>query len=234
MAARKKSTVNLTKKRQKKDNPRPQKSEVVGAGGDALLAKSRLSRKQKFIIAGGALLAIALLISGRGIFVAATVNGTPVTRLEVIRELEKQGGKQVLDSLINEKLILSEARKKNAGATESEIDAKIEKFKEQLSAQGQDYDTVLELQGVKSEELRKQVRIQVILEKLLADRVSVSDDEIAKFIETNKSFMPENMNEDQLKNLAREELIQQKLSGEYANWLNEIKASAKVNYLVEY
>ncbi|MCR4330711.1 MAG: SurA N-terminal domain-containing protein, partial [Patescibacteria group bacterium] len=56
-------------------------------------------------------LTLALLFYGKGVFVAATVNGSPISRLSVVQQLEKEGGKNTLDSLITERLIESEVKK---------------------------------------------------------------------------------------------------------------------------
>jgi len=45
---------------------------------------------------------VILLIAAfqlKGLFIAAMVNGEPISRLTIIKELEKQGGKQALSSL---------------------------------------------------------------------------------------------------------------------------------------
>ena len=58
------------------------------------------------------LVIIGIVIFGykyRGEFIVATVNGKPVTRLELISELEKQGASKALDSIIVQKLIAEKA-----------------------------------------------------------------------------------------------------------------------------
>lgn len=190
--------------------------------------------KKKVVIAGGVLLAAFLIYSAKDLFIAATVNGYPVSRLEVVRELEKQGGEQVLESLVNEKIILQEARKANITITDEDVNAKVNQFKEQLSAQGQEYNAILEAQGVSEADFKKQVEIQVYLEKMLADKTTVTEEEIKTFLEENTAYMPEGLSDEEKRNMAMEELKQQKLSTEFSNWLTEAKANAKVNYFVEY
>src|SRR5882724_9068411 len=55
----------------------------------------------------------AFLYYARGIFVAAVVNGQPISRLSVIKETEKQSGKQALETIVRNTLIEQEARKAN-------------------------------------------------------------------------------------------------------------------------
>src|SRR5581483_10957610 len=83
----------------------------------------------------------------RGILVAASVNGQPVSRLSVISMLEKEGGKQVLDNLITNSLILQEAKKQNVSVNLSEIQSEEDKIQAQLKTSGSDLDTALASQG---------------------------------------------------------------------------------------
>lgn len=200
----------------------------------ATTQKRNIDFKKKVIIAGGVLLAAFLIYSAKDLFVAATVNGYPISRLEVIRELEKQGGKQVLEGIVNEKIILQEAKKANITITQADVNAKVDQFKEQLTTQGQDFNAILDAQGVTEADFRKQVGIQVTLEKMLADKTTVTEDEIKTFLDENSPYMPEGLSDEEKRNMAMEELKQQKLSSEFSNWLTEAKANAKVNYFVEY
>ena len=190
-------------------------------------------RKRLFIFV--VVLALAyVLFSSKDLFVAATVNGYPLSRVSVVRELEKQGGKQVLDNLISEMLVSQEARKANITVTDADIDAKVSALKEQMSAQGQDIDALLATQGISQADFRDQIKVQLYVEKLLEGKVTITDEKINEFIETNKAYLPTNLDEEGLKKLAREELLQQELSTQYSTWIAEVKQNADINYFVEY
>lgn len=193
-----------------------------------------MSIRKKLLIVVFVLGLSYFLFSSKELFIAATVNGYPVSRISVIRDLEKQGGSQVLDNLINEMLITQEAKKAGVVVTETEIDARIDELKDQMSAQGQDIDTLLSSQGVSQEEFRKNIRIQVFVEKVLGDKVTVTDEQIASFVETNKAFLPADLSEDELKDLARQELTQQELANQYSTWIAEVKQNSDIKYFVEY
>ena len=64
------------------------------------------------------ILILVALFFAKGIFVVATVNGSPISRLSLIQELEKQGGKQALEAIIDKKLIETELKKQNAISAE--------------------------------------------------------------------------------------------------------------------
>ena len=70
--------------------------------------------KQPKVLIG--LIVVILIVAAfflKGLFIAAVVNGEPISRITIISELEKQGGKQILSSLVNKILILQEAKKKH-------------------------------------------------------------------------------------------------------------------------
>ena len=62
--------------------------------------------KRKYLSIGiGIAFILLVLFLLKSVFIAAIVNGQPVWRIPLIRNLEKQGGKQVLNSLITNILI---------------------------------------------------------------------------------------------------------------------------------
>jgi len=170
----------------------------------------------------------------KGLFVAALVNGEPITRLAVISELEKQGGKQTLSSLVNQVLILQEAKKKNVQVTQAEADASLKQIEDSLKAQGQNLDTALAMQGMTRKDLSLQLKLRALVEKLLADKIKLTDKEIADYIEKNKDTFPAGMKEDEIKKSVTEQLKQQKLGSASQAWLAELNKNAKINYFVSY
>src|SRR5258706_5499792 len=75
-------------------------------------SRKLLGTRKSYVILIIFLLALgALLFYGRGIFVAAVVNGQPISRLAVVKDAEKQSGKTSLETIIRNTLIEQEARK---------------------------------------------------------------------------------------------------------------------------
>lgn len=194
---------------------------------------SRLSRKQIFtaliIIA-----AVALVYYFRGFFVAATVNGQPISRLSIIQELEKRQGKEALDSLVTETLILQETAKQKVVVPQAEIDAELASFEERLKASGQDLNSFLTSSGWTKEELIKQIKIQKLVEKVLGDKIIVTEEEINKYVEDNKDLFAQGTTDEDKKTQAKADLRQQKLGEEFQKWLADLKSKAKINYFVGY
>ncbi|KKQ29777.1 MAG: hypothetical protein A3C22_02440 [Candidatus Levybacteria bacterium RIFCSPHIGHO2_02_FULL_37_10] len=195
--------------------------------------KEKLKQPKVFIGLIVVILAIGIFFL-KGLFVAALVNGEPITRITIVKELEKQGGKQALSSLVNQTLILQEAKKKNVQVSQGEIDASIKKIEDSLKTQGQNLETALAQQGMTRQDLSMQLKLRNLVEKLLADRIKVTDKEVADYIEKNKDTFPIDMKEPEIKKSVTEQLKQQKLGSSSQAWLQELTKNAKINYFVNY
>src|SRR3990167_4525540 len=116
---------------------------------------------------------VALLYLGKSLFIVAMVNNQPISRLAVIRELESQSGKKALESIVTKTIILQEAKKQNIVILDGVIDDEIKAIDKNLKAQGQKLDDALAMQGLTKAQLRDQIRLQKILEKMLASDITV-------------------------------------------------------------
>lgn len=185
------------------------------------------------VIVGCVIVLLALIFVSRGLFIAATVNGSPISRLSVISELEKNSGKAALESLIVEKLINKEADKKGIEISDDEVNAEISKAEIQIKAQGGTLDEALASQGMTLEILKKQIAIQKKLEALLADKVQVTDADITKFIADNKINIPKGEEVSYNEQIVGS-IKQQKLSAESKLLVESLKAENTIRYFVSY
>ena len=179
------------------------------------------------------LIAVALFFA-KGIFVAATVNGSPISRLSVIKELEKQGGKQALEAMIDKKLIETELNKQKVTVTKEQIDAEIDKIEAQVTAQGGTLEMALAQQDMTEEKLREQITIQMKLETLLADKVAVTEAEKYTYIKDSKATPPKDVKMEDFRKQIGEQLKQQKFQQEAQKWVSDLTANAKIKYYVNY
>lgn len=186
------------------------------------------------IIAGlvvGALL--TALFYYKGLFIAATVNGTSVSRLAVVTKAEKQIGKTVLDTIITEHLISSEAKKQGIVISEDEINEEIKQIETSLSEQGQSLEVAIEQQNMTMEELRENIKTQKILEAALNDKLQVTDEEIDTFISDNGITLDE-VGQSEIKEQIAGQIRNQKLGMEAQAWIDSLKASANIKYHIDY
>ncbi|MBI5358838.1 SurA N-terminal domain-containing protein [Candidatus Amesbacteria bacterium] len=98
--------------------------------------------------------------------VVATVNYMPITRFELDQLMYGKVGKEALDALIIQKLVDQELKTKKITVLEKDIDARLEEIKTQLGTP-ENFNQILELQGVTQAQLREQIDYQLKLEKLV-------------------------------------------------------------------
>jgi len=204
----------------------------IDSGGIEIKKRKFISTKTATIITVVIVLA-ALVYYYKGLFVAVTVNGSPITRLAVIQELERVSGKQALDSLITKKLIGDEAIKKGVSVTGEEVDAEIKNIENQIKAQGQTLDQALRTQNIKLEDLKQQITARKTLEKILADKLQIAETEIGKFIKDNNITIPKGQ-EEAYRNQIIAQLKQQKFSDAGGTLVSSLKSQAVIRYFVNY
>ncbi len=169
----------------------------------------------------------------KGVFVAATVDGSPIMRLAIIQKLEKTSGKGLLDSLINEKLVQNEARAKKIIVSDDEINSQIKAIESQVAMQGGTLDAALAAEGMSMDDLKKQIIFQKEIEKLLADKINVADEEVLQYIKDNKIPIPQGQ-EATIADQIKSEIRNQKLSTEVQALITDLKSKAKIQRFVNY
>ncbi len=196
---------------------------------------NRLRKLKNKKVAGGivVLAIIVALFYFKGLLVAASVNGKLISRWSVIHQLEKQSGKSVLNSLIEEKLIELEAKNKKIVISDDEINQEIKKIDTMITQQGGTLQAALAQKGLTEKNLRDQIRTQKEVEKLLADKIQVTDADISKYISDNKIPVPKGKEVDIRAQVANQ-LHSQKLNQEAVAWLNTLRTQASIIYYVNY
>ena len=228
-----KSASRVAQKPAVKSSVKPPVVETAKSKTENDIKPLKLS-KQQVVLAVVIVLVGALLYFARSLFVAAVVNGQPISRLEVVGQAEKQVGKQTLENLKRNILIEQEAKKQNVSVSEKEIDDEIKKLENNLSKQGQKLDQVLEVQGMTKEDLRRLIRLDRLVSKMVGKDVKVTDKEVEEYVEKNKDLLPADQDESALKKQVKERLQQQKTTEKVKTWLENIQTKANVIYFVQY
>lgn len=174
------------------------------------------------IIAGLLLLAIYK----KSWFIAATVNGAPVTNWQLQLKLNQQFRSKTLDQLVTEKIILNEALKNNAIPTEAEINGKIKEIETQVGG-AQALDSLLSQQGQTRSAVKDSLKLQLAMTKLYEKNATVSAEEVTKFIDQNKEQLKATDSAGQQKE-AYNDLKNQKLSQIFSQKFQELRQKAKI------
>jgi foldase protein PrsA len=149
------------------------------------------------------LLCLAVLVTGcSGLGVrnqdAATVNGVGIStdRLSEMTKAQlgqqqqqatQQSGqqqsqdiegatRQALEGLIQFQLVLDGAKKAGVAIEESDVDARMDQLKQQVTAQGQNYEELLQTRQISEEVLRTQQRVQLAVDLVAVKLVPYSPD----------------------------------------------------------
>lgn len=191
-------------------------------------------KNKKFLLIAGVFTVGILLALTKSLFVAAIVNGTPISRIAIIKELERQGGRDVLNGALEKALIFQEAKKLGVVVSKEALEAQIASIEEILKGQNQTLDDALKARGQTRQELAGQIRLQKTVEAILAQKINISDEDISKYFEENKELLQKDSKLEDVKEDIRKQLFQQKLNEEYGKWIEGLKTKAKIYYLVKY
>lgn len=183
------------------------------------------SKKTLIIVIAVAVLAI-LGFYKKNWIIAASVNGSPITFLEVLGRLNQDFKTQALDQLINEKIILDEAKKKNVQVNRQEVGDKISEIEGQFGGAA-GLNSILSQQGQTRKSLEEQIKIQLTMEKLYASEATVSSDEVDSFVKESSALLQSTDSAKQ-KEEAQNTLKQQKLSQIFAQKFQELKQQANI------
>jgi parvulin-like peptidyl-prolyl isomerase len=84
--------------------------------------------------------------------------------------------RQALEGLIQFQLVLDGARKEGVTIQEADVDARMEQLKQQVAAQGQNYEELLQTRQISEEVLRTQQRVQLAVDLVAVKLVPYSPD----------------------------------------------------------
>lgn len=211
----------------------PKTFESVDRGPAPMKVNNNL---RKWLISVAVVVVALFLVfsTSKNFYTVAVVNGTPVYRYSLIKELEKQYGKQLLDQKITEQLILQKAKEQAVEITAEEIDEEIGGIEQNLSAQGQDFEALLEAQGMNRDVLKQQIRMQKLVEKLAPQPEDPSEEEVNAQLEKQKETFPKEMDEAEKRTQVINQLKQQQRNQSIQEWIKSLRDSARIEYLRTY
>jgi foldase protein PrsA len=109
------------------------------------------------------------------------VNGEEIPLNAVQNRAMLYHGPFVLQDMVQERLLLQEAKRRGVTVSESEVDARVKSLRDSLGLQSDAaFNRYLRAQRVTSTAFRETARDYVYVEKVLGDAVYVSDDEVQR------------------------------------------------------
>lgn len=139
---------------------------------------------------------ILLLAAGIGIGAAfatrdnivAKVNGVAITKSELTDFLLQQGGKDALDTLIQQSIIKQESQKQNIQVSQEDIDKELSTLKESFGTEDA-FNEALETNRVTLDNLKENILVNLEVKRLLEAESPITDEEIQQYFDTNKESL---------------------------------------------
>lgn len=185
----------------------------------------RISAKNILLIS--ILVVVGLAWQFKSNFIAAMVNGQPISRWQLNDRLVKKFGDQTLDSIVNERLILAAARQKGIFVKSEEIESKVKQIEARLDGKIS-LDDALKAQGLTKDDFRKELEIQVSIEKLFEKDATVSSNEIDDYMKKNSQAYKSASDPAAVNQEIKSILAQQKINDLFEKWFADIQKNAKV------
>lgn len=199
----------------------------VGDVSGVTATQNNFSLARKAFVLGIFVIFIAVLLyKNKSILFVAKINNRPITRLELDQRLVARYGSAMIDEMVSEQLIKDEGSAKQIKVSASEVDSKIDEITKRLGA-NVNINDLLSQQGMTMADLRRQIELQLLVEKLTVGLVNVSDAEITEYIDKNKATMTAT-DEAGTRKEALDTLASQKKGEAIQKWFTDLKAKAKI------
>lgn len=196
------------------------------SGSFAPASEHTFKNKIGYVVIGILAIAALLFVSKKDLFLAATVNGKPIYRWTLTKVLVDRYGQQTLDSMITEILISESAQKDGIIISQSDITAEEDKIVKSFGGKVS-IDELLKYQGMTKTDFDAQIRLQLLVQKVLSKDIKVTDADVAAYIEKNRETMTAT-DEAGLTKEAKDALTNQQLSEKVQPWLTQLRSKAAV------
>lgn len=193
-------------------------------------------KDSKFIILVKALLVIAigivvflLIQKNKGLFVAGTVNKSPITRWELNSKLAEKYGEQVLEEIISERLLNENLKKNKIVISDAEVKAEYDKIVSQYGGEEQ-FKAAIAQYNMTEEKALASIKQSIGLKKIIETlgKIEITEDAINKYFTDNKAVYATKKLEE-VKDEIKEALYQQEIYTKSQEWYAGIREAAKVS-----
>lgn len=216
-----------------KTTPRLSKKTAEALATPDKVTTSRANRPFKKLV----ILVLLVLIGGililsakkyKNLIIVGKVNGRPVTRFELEVALNSRYGKQTFDDLASNILVQQLAAKNEISVSDDEVSQEIEATSVRLGGK-EALTATLDRMGYTTARLQDEMRVQVLVKKLAEKvlKIEVTDTEIQKFFDDNKTLFP-SKTFDEVKEDIKQNLLQQKNQEQFAAWFADQKKNANI------
>lgn len=237
---KKKTTVKKTELKVAAPRKTSRSKEIVETeasvfdSGDGTPKKRIITRKYLYAVVV-VLAVIGVLFTASRFWVIAWVDNKPVTKFELYSVLESRDNGKTSEELIVNALLKSEGAKQRQSVGEAEIEEEIKKIESNQGGAAQ-LDQILSIRGLTRDDFRKLVSQQLLIQKLFGQGVNITDEDVTKFIESEKDSLdpqalanPESSEAAKMRDGIKEQLKWSKVNENYNNWLKDNLNGSRVS-----
>jgi hypothetical protein len=175
---------------------------------------------------------IALVFLGvfafkKGWLVAAMVDGKPIFTYQLTGSLVSRFGQQALESMITESLIVGEADKNGITITQADIDTRENEMVKSFGG-NMKIEDVLKFQGMTKADFDAQIKLQLLVEKILGKDIKLSDSELDQYISTNSARLVSTSSAE-IKEEAKKLFVEEQINKKIQPWFLDLKNKAKIS-----
>lgn len=133
---------------------------------------------------------ITVIIISASIFysqgqVVARINDETISKEDLYNLLVEQNGQTALDTLIDQSIIKQEAAKQKIVISEQTIDKEIEELEQSYGSE-EEFNTALTTYGTTLEQVKEDLAVSLMVEKLLEPEISITEEEMKTYFEEHK------------------------------------------------
>lgn len=119
--------------------------------------------------------------------IVATVNGHKITKNQLYDFMVKQGGQEALNALVNEEIVILEAKKANIEVTDQEIQEELEYYYDYYGSK-ETFEQIMIQNGIKIASVEQDVKLSLLVKKLLEPRITITEEEMQEYYSENKDL----------------------------------------------
>ncbi|HSV95046.1 MAG TPA: SurA N-terminal domain-containing protein [Spirochaetia bacterium] len=197
---------------------------------------TKSKKKFNFILFVKLLLIVAIGIvvfllvqKNKGLFIAGTVNKTPVSRWELNAKMAEKYADQTFEEIVSEKLLQENLKKNNIVVTDKEVQDELAKIKIQYGGEEQ-FKAALTQFGMTEEKALQSIEQSIGLKKLIesSGKIEITDVAVSQYFTDNKaSYADKKL--DEVADEIKEILYQQDIYTKSQEWYSQVRKDAKVS-----
>lgn len=136
------------------------------------------------LAAGAAIVGASWFFTGNDNTTLASVGGQKITHKQFVNELETAAGNQIMQRMINEKVVVQGAQKLNITVSDDELNKELDSFKQQFPPD--QFQSLLKQNNMTEADVKEKIKVDLLMKKLAVKDVKLTDDDLKKEYEAHK------------------------------------------------